>query len=87
MSENPPYDDPGLRPIPQPYPAERWNEGPELTLHTGMTEEELRANALQAAAVSWQGLSAVTDRDGMMLVTAERFLAWLKDNVSAPLQR
>lgn len=55
----------------------QWHEGPELTVAVGLTDEERRVVALQAAAASWAGISAVRDRDTSILNTAARFLGWL----------
>lgn len=36
-----------------------------------------RAIALHAASQAWAGISAISDRDGSILKSAERFEAWL----------
>lgn len=38
----------------------------------------LRAVALHAAASSWAGLSAISNRDRSVLESADKYLAWLK---------
>lgn len=58
--------------------GDQWHEGPELTVAVGLTDEERRVVALQAAASAWAGISSATrDRDTNILNTAARFLGWL----------
>lgn len=42
-----------------------------------LAELMLRAVALHAAAASWSGISAISNRDKSVLETADKFLAWL----------
>lgn len=57
---------------------EQWVEGPELNLHVGLTDEEVRATAIGAAAASWAGISAIRHRDESIVTTATRFAAYIK---------
>lgn len=45
-----------------------------------MTEQELRAAALSAAAHAWAGLTSMRgNRSAAVLATADEFLKWLKE--------
>lgn len=48
------------------------------TLDVGGSWPSLRVEALKAATVAWQGMSAIRNRDETMLNTADEFLAWLE---------
>lgn len=53
------------------------HSGPELTLHTGMTDEEIRATAINAAGSAWAGISAIRDRDQSIIDTARKFAQYI----------
>jgi len=57
--------------------TEQWHEGPELTIDTGFTDAEIRATAINAAASSWAGISAVRDRDQSIIDTARKFAEYI----------
>lgn len=57
--------------------SEQWHEGPELTLDVGLTDEEIRATAINAAASAWAGISAIRDRDGSIIETARKFAEYI----------
>ena len=64
--------------LPDPVGDEQWHQGNELVVHTGITPEEMRVVALEAAARSWAGLSCgVANRTAVVLKTAEEFETWL----------
>lgn len=42
-----------------------------------------RIAALHAAATAWAGMSAISNRDGAMLTTAEKFEEWLMRDIPA----
>ena len=63
--------------------SEQWVEGPELTVNVGMTDEEIRATAVMAAAHAWAGISRFAPsltptRDEAMVQTAVKFAAFIR---------
>jgi len=60
--------------------SEQWAEGPELTVNVGMTDEEIRATAVMAAAHSWAsaGILTLPGRDEAMVETAVKFAAFIR---------
>ena len=73
--------------------SEQWAEGPELTVNVGMTDEEIRATAVMAAAHAWAGISRFAPsltptrrvapsltptRDEAMVQTAVKFAAFIR---------
>lgn len=56
---------------------ERWLNAPELTLSAGMTDEEIRATAVSAAATWWGPERGSSSRD--VLKTAERFADYIRE--------
>lgn len=58
--------------------TEQWHEGPELTLHAGLTDEEVRATALSAAATAWSGMTVMGGtRDDAVIETARKFAEYI----------